>query len=77
MGRCKSLSSLKSFLLMSKAQPLYTGAELTLRDRVWCKIEKNSFIALPGWLLLLKTMCPNKGSLVWSFMATIQGWVCW
>ena len=51
---------------MPKTRPLCTGAELNLRDRVLCKVEKNNFIALPGkgghsGLLLLKTVCPNPG----------------
>ena len=51
---------------MPKAQPLYTGAELNLRDRVLGEVEKNRFIALPGkgghsGLLLSKNMCPDPG----------------
>ena len=34
--------------VMSKTQPLCTGAESNLRDIVLGEIEKNSFIALPG-----------------------------
>ena len=33
---------------MLKAQPLCTGAESNLRDRVLDEVEKKSFIALPG-----------------------------
>ena len=33
---------------MLKTRPLCTGAESNLGDRVWGKVEKNSFIALPG-----------------------------
>ena len=33
---------------MLKAQPLCTGAESNLRDRVLGEVEKKSFIALPG-----------------------------
>ena len=52
--------------LMLKTQPLCTGADLNLRDRVLGEVEKNSFIALPGkgghsGLMPLKTMCPNPG----------------
>ena len=32
---------------MPEAQPVYTGAELNLRDRVWGEVEENRFIALP------------------------------
>ena len=35
-------------VLMLKTQPLYTGGESSLRDRVSGEIEKNSFIALLG-----------------------------
>ena len=34
--------------VMLKTQPLFSSAKLNLRDRVLGKIEKNSFIALPG-----------------------------
>ena len=52
--------------VMSKTQPLCTGAESNLRDIVLGEIEKNSCIALPGerghsGLLPLKTACPNPG----------------
>ena len=52
--------------LMPKAQPLYTGAELNLGDKVLGEVEKNSFIALPGkvghsGLLPQKTTYPNPG----------------
>ena len=33
---------------MLKTQPLWTHAELNLRDRVLVKTEKNNFVALPG-----------------------------
>ena len=51
---------------MPKTQPLCTGAESNLRDRVLGEVEKNSFIALPGkegdsGLLASKTVCPNLG----------------
>lgn len=32
-------------ILMLKTGPLYTGAELNLRNRVFGEVEKNSFIA--------------------------------
>jgi len=35
-------------VVMLKTRPLCTGAESNLRDRVWCAMEKNSFIALPA-----------------------------
>ena len=55
-----------SCLLMPKTQPLCTGAESNLRDRVLGEVEKNSFIALPGKegdsrLLASKTVCPDLG----------------
>ena len=34
--------------LMPKTEPLCTSTKLNLRDRVLGKVEKNSFIALPG-----------------------------
>ena len=48
---------------MTKTQPLYTHAEWNLEDRVLGKVEKNSFIALPGKgghsaLIPLKTVSP-------------------
>ena len=51
-------------VLISKASPLCTGAELNLRDRVLGEIEKNNIIALPGegghsWLPPLKTLCAH------------------
>ena len=51
---------------MPKAQPLYTGTESTLGDRVLGEVQKNSFIALPGkgghsGLLHSEGMCPNPG----------------
>ena len=51
---------------MPKGQPLYTGTESNLRDRVLGEVEKNSFIALPGKgghsrLLPRKTVCPHLG----------------
>ena len=39
---------LTHLLARPKAQPLCTGAESNLRDRVLGEVEKNSFIALPG-----------------------------
>ena len=53
-------------IMMLKSQPLCTGAEMNLRDRVLGAAEKNSFIALPSkggpsGLLPSKTMCPNLG----------------
>ena len=32
---------------MPEAQPVYTGAESNLRDRVWGEVRENRFIALP------------------------------
>ena len=53
-------------VLMPKAQPLSTGVESSLGNRVLGEVEKNSFIVLPGKgehsrSLTLKTMCPNPG----------------
>ena len=49
-------SSILDGEMMLKAQPLCTGAEMNLGDKVWGEVEKNSFIALPGkgvqWLSL-------------------------
>ena len=36
------------FLLMTKTQPLCTGAESSLRHGVLSKVEKNRFIVLTG-----------------------------
>ena len=44
-------SSSSSFLQVTHAESsasLYTGVKLNLRDRVLGKVEKDSFIALPG-----------------------------
>ena len=51
---------------MLKSQPLYTGAESNLRDRVLGEVKRKSFIALPGKgehsrLMPVKTVCPNLG----------------
>ena len=65
-----------------KAQPLCTPVPNRISEvRVLGEIEKNSFIALPGkgghsGLLPSKTVCPNQGSLVRSFMAMVQGSGC-
>ena len=67
--------------VMPKSQPLCTGAELNLRDRVLGEIEKNSFIALPGKggcsVLLLSKRCVRIGEdLVRSFIVMVQGQGC-
>ena len=54
------------FLMMPKTRALFTSAESNLRDRVLGKVEKNSFIALPGkaghsGLTSSKTVCPHLG----------------
>ena len=70
-----------SFVLtcyLAEIQPLYTGTELNLRDRVLGEVENNSFIALPGKgdhsrLMLPKLCVPNWG--VWvvrGFIAVVQ-----
>lgn len=49
---------------MTKTQPLYTHAEWNLEDRVLGKVEKNSFIGLPGkegHSGLLPSQSPNPG----------------
>ena len=52
-------------VVMLKTWPLCTGAESNLRDRVWCPMEKNSFIALASQrmthsgLMHIKTVCPK------------------
>ena len=52
--------------MRSKAQPLGASAKSNLRDRVLCKVEKNSFFASPGkgghnGLLPCKPVCPHPG----------------
>ena len=60
----KQESELWNTEVMLKTQPLCTGAESNLGDRVLGEAEKNSFIVLPGKaghsrLLPLKTVCPH------------------
>jgi len=43
-----------------KAQPLCTGAEMNLGDKVWGEVEKNSFIALLGKGGTMGS-CPQNG----------------
>ena len=67
--------------LMPKTQPLCTGAESNLRDRVLGEVEKKSFIALPGkggtaGLCPEKLFVPTQEDLVRSFIAMVQGWGC-
>ena len=62
---------------MPKTQPLFTGAEPNLGDRVFSQVEKNSFIALPGkgghsGLMPSKMCFPTQGDLVRSFIAMVQ-----
>ena len=50
--------------MMLKSQPLCTSVELNLRDRVLGRVEKNSFIGLPGkegHSGLLPSQSPNPG----------------
>ena len=66
---------------MPKIQPLCTSAESNLRDGVLGKVEKNSFIALPGkgghrGLMPSKLCVPIWEDLVRSFIAKIQGQSC-
>ena len=68
-------------LMMPKTQPLCTGAELNIEDRVLGEVEKNSFIVLPGKgghsrLLPQKLCVPMREDLVRSFIAMVQGWGC-
>ena len=68
-------------LLMPKTWPLCTGAKSNLRDRVLGEVEKNRFIALTGkgehsGLMPSKTVCPNLGDLVRSFIVLVQRWGC-
>ena len=63
--------------MMPKSQPLCTGAELNLKDRVLGEVEKNNFIVLPGTgghsgLMTSKTVCPHPGDLVRIFIAQVQ-----
>ena len=67
--------------VMPKTQPLCTGAELNLGDRVLGEVEKNSFIVLPGkggnsGLMPSKLCVPTQGDLVRNFIAMVQGWGC-
>ena len=52
-------------LVMLKTQPLCTSAKWNLGNRVLGKVEKNSFIALPGKgghsRLMPQKLCPNPG----------------
>ena len=57
-------SSILDGEMMLKAQPLCTGAEMNLGDKVWGEVEKNSFIALPGkwghsWLMPSRLYIPH------------------
>ena len=70
---------------MPKTRPLYTSAELTLRDRVLGEvlIEKNSFIAFQAKGetagFCPQTLCVPAwvgGKLVRSFITMIQGQGC-
>ena len=63
---CPKFRGKNPFLLLPKSQPLCTGAESNLGDRVLDEVEKNSFIALPGkgghrGLVPLKNCVPNPG----------------
>ena len=53
---------------MLKTWPLCTGAESNLRGRVLSEVEKNSFIALPGFA--------RQEDLMRSFITMVQGWGC-
>ena len=63
----------------AEIQPLYTGTELNLRDRVLGKVEKNSFIALSGkgdhsGLMPSKLCVPTPG--VWGLRSVIVNGQC-
>ena len=53
--------------LMPKTEPLCTSTKLNLRDRVLGKVEKNSFIALPG-------KGDHSRLLPWITMNSHPGW---
>ena len=71
---------------MPKAQPLCTGAELHLGDRVLGEVEKKSFIALPGKGVhsglrpqqdrASQNCVPTREDLMRSFIANVQGQGC-
>lgn len=53
-------------LLMPKAQPLCTSAEMTVKERVLGEVEKNGLITFLGkrghsGLLPSKNVCPKEG----------------
>ena len=58
---------------MLKTQPLCPGAELNLRERVSSE-EETSGTGGHSRLLPSKTVYPNLGDLVRSFIAMVQLW---
>ena len=72
----------EGFILVLKAHPLCTGAELNFGGRVLGEVEKNSFIALPGkgghsGLVPLKIVCPEPGGIGDEFYSSSSrvGWL--
>ena len=47
--------------MMSKTWPLCTGAESDLGERVLGEVEKNSFVALPGFIATV------QGQVCWLY----------
>ena len=62
---------------MPKTRPLYTSAELNLRDRFLDEVQKNSLIALPGKGGHSGLMCPNPGGFGEEFYSSSSriGWL--
>ena len=63
---------------IAKTQPLYTGLELNLGDRVLGEAEKNSFYCFarqkgPQGANALKTVCPVLEGVVRSVIVMAQG----
>ena len=56
-----------------KAQPLYTGAMLNLRDRVLDEVERNSSLVFQvRGTNVLKSVCPHLKRVVRSFIVKFQ-----
>ena len=56
-----------------KAQPLYTGAMLNLRDRVLDEVERNSSLLFQvKGITVLKSGCPHLKRVVRSFIVKVQ-----
>ena len=65
---------------MLKTQPLNTGADLNLGDRVLGEVEKNNFIALPDKGehrdSCHSKLCPNRAGEEWQGGGMVQRWGC-